>query len=854
MIAPEQLSSTYANYASQTADIPPPAILDPAAISAWVCAEVGPSAPQRGTSLSLLRRRLWCECLKFECAGGDIVTTGRAFTAFAEAALPLAFPATTCDQITFIALGHFGSRELGPACEADLACIVRDDAPGYAGIVRQGLACLMGGPDAPFSLRIYQTHQPHGRFSPVCDSPAFEHHLATHMSDHDRFIWLRALILSGDHDLQKDLITPFVYRRYHDYTVFESLREIYSRLRTEIRRDGLDANIRHGPGGLREIEFIVQAFQLIHGGRDSRLRHPSIAHILGEMQHRKELAAAPLAELTAAYHFLRRLEHALQYLDDQQNHTLPADPVHAECVARFMGFTAPADFAAALASHRGNVERQFEAIVGAADPADPDLPWPVSRPGTEEIRLLQVSGFTDPSGVHAALLATQEDPRHASLDHNQHRHFDRLMPAVLGSIAESATDKDATTTRRCIETLFAIASQPAYLALLGERPPAAARLARLCAASPWVADYLARHAWLTDELLSPETLLTIPAPQELAHALQLQLDKEAPTDSHRQLVLLNEFRQLHAFRIVARELLLGDAQGAGGWELSQLADTLLAEGLRRTWSSSLRRHRDEPAFAVIAYGKLGARELGHGSDLDLVFICQDDAPDAQENYQRLARRFTAWLGSTTEAGTLYEIDLRLRPDGDSGVLAVSFAAFEDYQWKRAWLWEHQALTRARFCVGDPAIGAAFEALRRQILARQRDPQKVAEEVLSMRERMRNEHAATADLFDLKQDHGGLVDVEFAVQFLVLAHASHCDGLLDDVGDRELLHRAGAAGLLPSSLAADTARAYERYRQLQQSMRLLGREKARVPRQEVAAEIASVQKLWQFIFAPTDTEP
>lgn len=850
MIAPELLSGIYSVYASQTADIPPPPSLNPEAVAAWVCNEANLAPSIRGAQLLLLRRRLWCECLKSECGGAEAATTSLAFTAFAEAALHQALPAATSGKLTLIALGHFGGSEIGPACEADLVCIATEDVSGHTEEIRKGLADLAGTYDAPFALRIYRSHQPQGRCSPVCDANTLEHHLGTHMDDPNRFTWLRARVLTGDIELQSTLLTPFVYRRYHDYTVFESLRDIHSRLRFEIRRAGLEANIRHGPGGLREIEFIVQSFQLIHGGRDSRLRHPSVAHILEQMQHRKELAPESLAELAAAYRFLRRLEHALQYLGDQQEHALPDDPGQRERIARFMGFAITTEFEAALAEHRARVQQQFEAIVVGVDLAEPNLPWPVTRPGADEIRILDARGFKAPAEVHAALLATQEDPRYEMLDHNYRRHFDRAIPAVLDSIAQNASEKDAATTLRCLDAVLAIASQPAYLALLGERPPVAARLARFCAASPWVADYLTRHAWLTDELLNPEALLTMSSRQEIARALRLQIDKEAPSDSHKQLLLLNEFRQLHAFRIVARELLLGHAPSAGGNELSQLADTLLEEGLRRTWDSSLRRHRIEPAFAVIAYGKLGARELGHGSDLDLVYIYQDEAPDAQENYHRLARRFTAWLGSTTESGTLYEIDLRLRPDGDSGVLAISFEAFEDYQKKRAWLWEHQALTRARFCVGDETIGAAFEALRRNILAQQRDHRKVAEEVLSMRARMRSKHSAISDMFDLKQDPGGLVDVEFAVQFLILAHTSRCNELLDNVGDRELLHRAGAAGLLPTSLAEDAARAYERYRHLQQSMRLLGREKARIPRNEVADEIASVLKLWEFVFAST----
>lgn len=868
MIEAADFSPSWRRYAEQVAGVPPPPSWAAADIAAWVEAETATTDDALATRLASLRQVLWRDCLVAECAGTDAAETSAAFTAFAEAALHRSFAAGTDagaqpdSGLTVFALGRLGGQELGPACDADLVFVLAGQGDGvspspsfdvsrHAARVARTVDTLAGR-DGDFALRVYRGCQPDecGQ-GPLCDDVDFERHLASRAGTAERFTWLRARVLSGADDLMREIVAPFVFRRYCDYTVFESLRAIHGQLRREIRQAGLEDNIRHGPGGLREIEFLVQAFQLMRGGRDSRLRHGAVGKVLDEMRHRRELPGETVDELARAHAFLRRLEHALQYVDDSLQHRLPAETATRERIARFMGFVNIADFTAVLAEHRDAVSRQFEAASMAGDAAEAESVavslWPPDLPGAAQIDEMARRGFAEPAAAHALLCAYGADARYRELAYRSREHFDRTIPKMLHALGGRAGENDGAAVKRCLDAALAIARQPAYLALLAEHPGVVAQLVRFCAPSPWVAEYLTRHAWLVDELLCPEDLLAPADPAALARALTLQLDKEAPGDAARQLLLMNEFRQSQTFRIIARELMLGLAPAALGHELSQLADILLAEAVRRVWGASLRKHRDAPAFAIVAYGKLGARELGYASDLDLVFLYRDEHPDAQENYSRFAKRLTAWLGTATPAGTLYEIDLRLRPDGDSGLAVCSLDAFADYQGGRAWLWEHQALTRARFCVGDADLGAAFETVRRDILCRRRDPVAVAAEVGAMRQRMREGHPNEGPDFDLKHDAGGMVDVEFAVQALILARAADHAELAEDIGNRELLRRAGAAGLVPAPLADAAGAAYERYRQLQHALRLQGRDKARLPHARVGDEIAAVRALWTAVF-------
>jgi glutamate-ammonia-ligase adenylyltransferase len=370
---------------------------------------------------------------------------------------------------------------------------------------------------------------------------------------------------------------------------------------------------------------------------------------------------------------------------------------------------------------------------------------------------------------------------------------------------------------------------------------------RMMQASDWAAKYLSLHPVLLDELLDDRTLKATPDWQAFAADCQRQLDAAAG-DTERQMDILREEHHAQVFRLLAQDLEGDLSVEALADHLSALADTLTAATLQAVWQSIPNRHRPVPQFAVIAYGKLGGKELGYVSDLDIVFLYDDDDQEAPALYARLAQRFITWMTAHTSAGTLFDIDIALRPDGASGLLVSSFATFEKYQRTSAWLWEHQALTRARFCCGDATIGARFETLRETVLLQPRDPQKLSDEIRTMRKRMHDAHPNRSTLFDLKHDAGGMIDIEFAVQFIVLRYAAAYPQLTGDIGNIALLKLAGSLGLIDPALANRVADAYRVFRKLQHQIRMQGEERARVPPQRVAAEIDSVKRLWQAMFA------
>jgi glutamate-ammonia-ligase adenylyltransferase len=427
--------------------------------------------------------------------------------------------------------------------------------------------------------------------------------------------------------------------------------------------------------------------------------------------------------------------------------------------------------------------------------------------------------------------------------------MDRLLPRLVDEATRHA-GPDATL-ERMLRLLESIATRSAYLSLLLEYPQAIERLAQICSASPWAAEYLARYPVLLDELLDPRILYATPHREEFAADLRLQLD-ELSGDTERQMEVLRHFKQAQVIHLAAQDLagtlpleILSD-------HLSDLACAILSEVLRLAWDSLRTRHRPDPRFAVIGYGKLGGKELGYATDLDIIFLYDDDAPEAPVQYARLAQRINGWLTTMTPGGILYETDLRLRPDGASGLLVSSFDAFAEYQRNKAWPWEHQALTRARFAAGDRALGARFEDLRVEMLRTPRDLELLRDKVAAMRAQMLEGHPNRSGRFDLKHDRGGLVDVEFLVQFLVLGHAWRYAELTGNIGNLALLKLAAKLGLIPEALALGAFEAYREFRRLQHMLRLQGEKYARVRREEVRPHADAVLALWRYVFGGSVT--
>ena len=701
-------------------------------------------------------------------------------------------------------------------------------------------------------FRVDMRLRPYGDSGPlVCSFAMLEEYFYAQAREWERYAWIKGRALTGDRGEELEALRrPFVFRKYLDFGAFGSMRELHAQIRREVERRDRADNIKLGPGGIREIEFIAQVFQLIRGGQEPALRMRPTRTLLLRLGALRLLPETQVRELDEAYVFLRNLEHRLQYLDDAQTQTLPEGEEERRRVAGAMGFADWGALLERLQPMRRRVSGLFEQVFGAPqqDQSGHPLASLCELPDAQALARLQGAGYAEHAlAALDRLRALKHSSRYASLPAQNQVALDGLLPPLVEVAARFPNALDTLT--RILNLLEALCRRAPYLALLKEYPQTLMQLARIFSSSPWAASYLALQPHLLDELLDQRQLMAAPDWKSARAQLQQQLHGHTG-DVERQMDALRHFKQSEVFRLLAQDL-------AGMWtveklsdHLSDLADLLLEATLNLVWSNLPSRHREQPAFAVIAYGKLGGKELGYASDLDIVFLHDDSHPDAQAIYARLGQRLNTWMSTLTPAGTLYETDLRLRPDGASGLLVSSLAAFADYQQNHAWTWEHQALTRSRFCCGDVRVGERFAEIREHVLGRERDAERLRADVLEMRRKMQAGHPNSSGLFDLKHDRGGLVDVEFSVQYLVLAHAPRHPELLANVGNIALLKIAGALKLISDDLAQAAADAYRELRRRQHVVKLQGAEQARVEHAGLLQEIAAVKALWCAVFGET----
>jgi glutamate-ammonia-ligase adenylyltransferase len=760
-------------------------------------------------------------------------------------------------RLVVVGMGKLGGGELNVSSDIDLIFLYPEDGEtagprsisNHEFFARLGRKLITTLDETTADGRVFRVDmrlRPWGDDGPLAMSlDALEEYLVAQGREWERYAWIKARALSGDRpEALSAIARPFVFRKYLDYGAFAAMRDLHAQIRAEVARRETFDNVKLGPGGIREIEFIAQAFQLIRGGRDPSLQARPTLAVLALLARKGLLPQRAAAELSDAYVFLRRLEHRLQYVEDAQTHKLPTTDADRALIAQSMGFSSWDEFGAALETHRSRVSQHFEDVFSKEEVPRHALAPLWERP-VEAVDLLSSLGFQDAAGTTARLEAMRKSARYAALPQASRERFDALVPRLIEQSARHA-NPDATLSRS-MDLLETIGRRAAYLALLDEHPQALARLSRLVSASSWSAEYLIRHPVVLDELLDARALLSPPDWDEFGRALRRQL-MEFAGDAERQMDALREAHHAQVFRLLAQDLSGVLTVERLADHLSDLADIVLQVTLELCWTSLQSRHCDEPRFAVIGYGKLGGKELGYASDLDIIFLHDDDHEQAQENYARLAQRLNNWLTSRTAAGVLFETDLRLRPDGASGLMVSSIDAFRRYQRETAWVWEHQALTRARFCAGDAAVGAAFELERRAILRVERDPAKLREEVLSMRQKLLEGHPNRTELFDLKHDRGGMIDIEFIVQYLVLAHARGHPELTANDGNIALLKLAADLGLIPADAAGNVASAYREFRRLQHALRLNGARFARVPHAQVQDAVAATLGLWRQVFS------
>ncbi|SHF87513.1 glutamate-ammonia-ligase adenylyltransferase [Microbulbifer donghaiensis] len=726
-----------------------------------------------------------------------------------------------------------------------------------------------------FVFRVDMRLRPYGDSGPlVSHFAALEDYYQTQGREWERYAMVKARPVAGDEAVAAELmelLRPFTYRRYIDFSAIDALREMKALIQRQVRARGLTDNIKLGRGGIREVEFIAQAFQLIRGGREPALRERNLLKLLPLLEQDGHLESGSAARLSAAYLLLRRVEHALQAERDQQTQTLPADEERRHRLAFALGRDGWQQLQEALTEARVVVEREFDAVIAPpeeiAEPSAAEeweglwLSCADDASAAANLRSLEEGGYGAPREALDLLADLRGSPMVAALPAASRARLDQTMPLLLAAAAQE--QEPLLALSRVLPLIRSVLRRSAYLVLINENPPVLSQLLRLCSASPWIAEQLARHPILLDELLDSRRLLAPSSAADIADELRREMLRVDPADLEAQMEALRHYNQSQSLRTAAQEvsgvLPLMKVSDALTW----LAEAILQQSLELAWGQMAEKHGVPPGtsaedtrFAIIAYGKLGGLELGHGSDLDIVFVHDADPQQYTDGassidnlrfYTRLAQRLIHILQTRTLSGPLYEVDTRLRPSGNSGLLVTSMTAFEKYQRESAWTWEHQALVRARPVAGSARLCADFERLRLQLLCEARDENKLREEVVAMRDKMRAHLDKSNDKnFDLKQGPGGIVDIEFLVQYAALAWAQRAPSIVRYTDNIRILESLIDAGLMPAHQAEHLIDAYKAYRS--EGHRLaLQQLPGVVNGDQFTAERKTVQKNWQQLF-------
>ncbi len=787
-----------------------------------------------------------------------------------------------------VGMGKLGARELNVSSDIDLIYVydqdgeTAGDAEGrgrlsnheYFGRCVKQIHALVGDTtEHGLVFRIDLALRPHGNSGPpALPLGALDDYLQVQGREWERFAWLKSRVVApqaaiedGSARALRATVLPFVFRRYLDYSVFDALRSLHRQIREHATRRSAGRperanDVKLSRGGIREIEFIVQLLQVVRGGQFPELRTRPTLDALQRVAAAGLMPAATAEALARAYVFLRRVEHRIQYLDDQQTHVLPMDCSDdgqggdLAWIGRTLGYTHCHDFLHALDAHRELVAQEFDTLLGQ-EPECKGCQGPKSgtSSGGQASTVLEMDDLIErlPPQLRERVAAWREHPRVLALRDDARQRLLRLVGRTAQWLDEGRVNEEAAL--RMADWIEPLLRRESYLALLLERPSVHERLLRVLGAARWPARYLLKHPGVIDELAGSTLLDERFDPAAFEHELEQRRAALARTREDDDEALLDLLRRAHhaeVFRTLAR-----DTEGRLTVEqvaddLSALADAVLRVTARWCWSRLRNRHRDEPRFGVVGYGKLGGKELGYGSDLDIVFVYDDEDEAAPEAYAGFVRKLINWLTTKTGEGDLFEIDTALRPNGNSGLLVTTFRAFADYQQNRgsntAWTWEHQAMTRARFVMGAGDLAARFDAVREAVITAPRDHAALRAEIVAMRERVAQARPVPAGRFDVKHSPGGMVDAEFAVQYLVLAQAAAHRELIPNLGNIALLQRAEAAGLLPAGVGRAAADAYRNLRRAQHAARL-NEQPTHVPEAELAAERAAVLALWRAVF-------
>ncbi len=794
-------------------------------------------------------------------------------------------------QLWVVGMGKLGARELNVSSDIDLIYLYDQDGETagneagrnrisnheYFALAVKRIYALVGDTtEHGFVFRVDLALRPNGSSGPsVVSIDALEEYLQVQGREWERFAWMKSRVVapqsvidSGSAQALRGVVLPFVFRRYLDYSVFDALRDLHRQIREQAARRSAGRperanDVKLSRGGIREIEFTVQLLQVVRGGQFPELRTrrtlDALQRLAGDGLMPQEAADA----LAAAYEFLRRVEHRIQYLDDQQTHVLPVDDEDVRWIARTMGYPDCCAFLAQLDTHREIVAQEFDKLLGGKPKCVGCNAGTGARPAAPSVDLDDLIARLPPAFAKR-VVQWRGNPRILALRDDTRARLRQLVQRT-GQWVNAAADDDAEcdadqavahrteAALRWADWIEPLLRRESYLALLVERPAVQARLLQLLGAARWPARYLVQHPGVIDELASDEMLQGRFDAAEFERELETRVASLRRTGEDDEERLLNLLRQAHhaeLFRTLARDVDHRITVEQVADDLSALADAVLRVTARWCWQHVKNRHRELPRFAIVGYGKLGGKELGYGSDLDIVFVYEDDDERAGEVYGAYVRRLISWLSVKTREGDLFEIDTALRPNGSSGLLATTFAAYEKYQLGRggntAWTWEHQAMTRARFVLGSDLLEHRFDAVREAVVTAPRDHAALRGEIVAMRDKVRAAHPVKAGRFDVKHSPGGMVDAEFAVQFLVLSQSHAHPELVPNVGNIALLLRAEAAGLLPQGVGRDAAAAYRELRRVQHRTRL-NEDPTHVALPALAREREAMLALWKATF-------
>jgi glutamate-ammonia-ligase adenylyltransferase len=789
-------------------------------------------------------------------------------------------------DLVILGMGKLGGRELNFSSDIDLIFLYPEgsDSDGdkclspqeyFTRMSRHIIALLDETTADGFAFRIDTRLRPFGDSGPpVTSFAALESYLVQHGRDWERYAYVKARAVGPTvpdavaSELVNDLITPFVYRRYLDFGVFESLREMHGMIAAEVQKREMADNVKLGPGGIREIEFIVQSLQLVRGGSRTELQDRRLLRVMPKLVGRHGLSESSAQSLREAYLFLRRLENFIQAIRDRQTHDLPADGIDRTRLCFAMGYADWSELIAALDAHRGDVTREFEAIA-FRERESGDEPrhrlselWEKAEPVEKWCEALRQQDFAhaDVIARKVAGFAAAPGTRHA--DTVSRNRLQTFMPELLRKIRAAADPVIAL--ERVLALAEKILRRSAYLALLNENPAVLTRLVELCERSAYIADEITRYPVLLDELLDPSVHSSPLTLDELHQELSERLDACPAGDSEAQMAVLGQFQRANQFRVAVADFADTLPIMKVSDSLTWLAEAVLKHTLEIAWRDLIEKHgepecvidgkRRKAGFAIIAYGKLGGLEMSYGSDLDLVFLHDSSGTDQNTNgpkpldnsvfFTRLVRRLSHFLTAQTGSGMLYEVDTRLRPDGQSGVMVSSVDAFERYQEENAWTWEHQALLRARPVAGSARIAEQFTRIRADTLSSRVRHDTLRTDVTDMRRRMRKQLDKTdSSSFDLKQGRGGVGDIEFVVQYLVLSNARNESSVYFYSDNIRQLDALAAAGLVDIDVAARLQEIYKGYR-LRLHHLVLDNKGALVGQDEFAEERDYVEDLWK----------